>query len=370
MNAERLHAIVNSLQREVDETRTQLIELAEVVRRSANNPGDADFQREIVQSRDQLYKMLEGASSEKLSPAGREAVKELKVADLLGSRLRKRLDEVFKQNSITPATAADEIERLVSQIQELSEVLTSLERGFARLGIGIEELEPGEVEVSFLIPRREVHDGLEELGREFINIKRILGPFLELSTGSREDVRVRAIASSEFEAYLLLGAIVAANFAKALETVLNIYEKVLNIRKASKQLEETGIDPQYVAGLEEQANSMTRQEIEDFVARLLDERSSTDDPDRENELRTDLTKQTMELARRVDRGYRVDLQARELPLTEDTEPPDRAEERAAVDDVLAVRRRLRAFKLTGKPILGLPETTDQDDHHEASPGDE
>jgi hypothetical protein len=370
VNAERLHAIISSLQGEVGETLVHLTELGEAVRRSANNPGDSDFQRAIAESKDQLYKMLERAPSQKLSPMGREALKELKVADLLGIRLRKRIDEIFRQNSITPATAAEEIEQLVTQVQELSELLADLQRGFERLGIGIEDLEPGEVEVSFLIPRGEVHDGLEELGREFINIKRILGPFLELSTGSREDVRVRAIASSEFEAYLLLGAIVAANFAKALETVLNIYEKILNIRKASKQLEETGIDHHFVDGLEEQANAMTRQEIEDFVARLLDEGSRTDDPDRENELRTDLTKQTMELARRIDRGYRVDLQARELPPVEDTaEPVERAEQRAAVDDVLAARERLRAFKLTGKPILGLPETTVQDDDHEATPDD-
>jgi hypothetical protein len=367
VNAERLHAIVDSLRGEVDETLVHMRELGEVIRRSANNPGDADIQRAVVESREQLYKMLERASSETLSPAGRDALKELKVADLLGTRLRKRIDDIFKQSSITPATAADDIDGLVTQIQKLSELLASLRRGFESLGIGIEELEPGEVEVSFLIPRREVHDGLEELGREFINIKRILGPFLELSTGSREDVRVRAIASSEFEAYLLLGAIVAANFAKALETVLNIYEKLLNIRKASKQLEETGIDPQYVDGLQERANDMTRQEIEDFVARLLNERGSADDLERDNELRTDLTKQTMELARRIDRGYRVDLEARELPPAEDTtEPTNRTEQRAAVNDVLAVRQRLRAFKLTGKPILGLPETTDQAGDPEAN----
>ena len=360
MNAERLHAIVNALQSEVAETSVQLSELRDVVRQSANNPGDPDPQQRIGQNRDQLYRMLDRAPSEKLSPAGREALKELKVAELLGSQLRKRVNEIFKRNSITPATAADDLEQLVARVQELSELLNDLQQGFERFGIGIEELEPGEVEVSFLIPRKEVHDGLAALGQEFINIKRILGPFLELSTGSREDVRVRTIASSEFEAYLLLGAFVAANFAKALETVLNIYEKILNIRKASKQLEETGIDPDYVDGLKKQAETMTRHEIEQFVNKLLAEQSQTDDRERENELRTDLEKQTMELARRVDHGYRVDLEARELaPAEDETEPTERAEQRAAVEDVLATRERLRAFKLTGKPILGLPESTDE-----------
>jgi hypothetical protein len=85
VNAERLHAIVDSLRGEVDETLVHMRELGEVVRRSANNPGDADIQRAVVESREQLYKMLERASSETLSPAGRDALKELKVADLLGT---------------------------------------------------------------------------------------------------------------------------------------------------------------------------------------------------------------------------------------------------------------------------------------------
>jgi hypothetical protein len=359
VNSERLHAIVDLLQGEVAETNSQLGALVERVRQSANSPGDPDLQRSITESREQLYQMLERAPSERLSPAGREALKELKVTGLLGNGLRKRVDEIFRRTSITPATAADELERLFTDVQQLWELLTNLNSAFEQLGIGIEELAPGEVEVSFLIPRHAVHDELEALGREFINIKRILGPFQEL-TGSREDVSVRAIASSEFAAFLLLGAIVAANFAKALETVLNIYEKVLNIRKASKQLEGTGIEPDYVAGLEERAKTMTKDEIEQFVGQLLDERSPTDDQERQRELRVDLEKQVMELAKRIDLGYRVDLQARELPPTDDLEEPERAQERAAVEDVLAARDRLRAFKLTGKPILGLPESTDDD----------
>jgi hypothetical protein len=65
----------------------------------------------------------------------------------------------------------------------------------------------------------------------------------------------------------------------------------------------------------------------------------------------------MELARRIDRGYRVDLQARELePAAEDGGAPANDEARAAVDEVLAARDRLRTFKLTGKPILSLTES--------------
>jgi hypothetical protein len=366
VNAERLHAIVNSLQGEIAATDAGLSELRNAVRQSAESPANGGAQQTITEQRAQLYKMLDHASSEASSPAEREVLKELKVAPLLGSQLRKRIDEIFKRNGITPAVAADELDQLVQQVQELSSALSSMKSSFERLSIGAEELDAGEVEVSFLIPRREVHNGLEGLGREFMSIKRILNPFLELSTGNREEVQVMAIASSEFEAFLLLVPAAAAYFAKALETVLNIYEKVLNIRKAKKELEDSGIAPDYVERLDGEANAMTKKEIEQFVDQLMKERTEVENPDRANELRTDLAKQTMELAKRIDHGYRVDLQARELePTTEDHEPDGRAEQQAAVQEVLAARNRLKAFKLTGKPILGLPEAISDDAIHGA-----
>lgn len=357
MNAERLHTIVNSLEGEMAATLSGLVELREAVRQSANDPTDPEAQQRVMEQRGQLYQLLDIARSGTLSPAGREVLKELAVAGLLGSQLRKRIDEIFRRNGITPAVAADELDRIVDQAQELSLALSGLQSSFDRLGIGAETLEPGEVEVSFLIPRREVHDGLEALGREFINLKKILNPFLELSTGTRDEVQVRAIASSEFEAFLLLIPVAAAAFAKAVETVLNIYEKVLNIRKAKKELEESGIENNYVEGLAAQADTVMRVEVERFVDRLLETSNQVSDMDRVNELRTDLVKQTMELARRIDRGYRVDLQARELePTPEDGEAAADDETRVAVDEVLAARDRLKVFKLSGKPILSLTES--------------
>jgi len=352
------------------ETVPPLVALKDAVRQSANQPADVGAQQQIVEHREHLNKLLSRAPSDTLSPVGREVLKELKVTGLLGSQLRKRVEEILKGNKLTPTAAADELDVLAERVEQLSAALENVQNGFEHLGIGIDELEPGEVEVSFLIPRREVHDGLAALGQEFINLKRILGPFLELSTGSREDVRVRAIASSEFETFLILVPAAAAMFAKALETVLNIYEKVLNIRLARKQLEDSGIDDDYVDGLENRADDLMRREIEQFVDHLMTDRTF-DDEARANELRTDMAKQTMELARRIDRGYRVDLEARELAPAEDgAEPTDRAETRAAVEAVLAARDRLKVFKLTGKPILRLPEPTDDDtsSNHEDEDG--
>jgi hypothetical protein len=362
VNAERLHGLAILVKRELDETMPRVDRLREVTRQSANSPGDPDFQRAIGDSRQELFKVIDRAPSKDLPPLQRDELRGLELTDALGTQLRKRVEAIFRRNGVTPIQAADQLDELYSEIQQSNAAVEGLVDGFERLGIETDELAPGEVELSLLVPRSAVGEGLESLGREFIRIKSIIDPFIELVTGSREEVRVRAIASSEFEVFVLLAPYVGLGFAKGLETVLNIYEKVLNIRKATKELEGTGVDQSVVDTLHDQAREITKREIHEFVERLLDE-SKIDDDVRRNGLRLDLSKQLMELAKRIDNGYRVDLDARQLPPPEDgtTEPKARAKEREALQEVISTSARLKTFKLTGKPILGLPETTEDTD---------
>jgi len=357
VNAERLHTAAKALVAETDGTAGHLQELRSAVRQAANNPGDGASQQQVAPLRDALFKWLDRAPSEEMTALEREALKELNVEPLLGNQLRKRVETVFRRNGVTPSMAADELDELVAALEELRGSLGYLIQAFAYFSIGADTLEAGEVEVSVLVPRGAVHEGLAALGQEFISIKKIIDPFSELLTGSRDDVTVRTIASSEFEIFVALAPVVAAHFAKAVETVLNIYEKVHSIRKASEELEKTGVEPSVVALLQEQAKTITRNEINVFVENLLGE-IQMDDEARRNELRIDLAKQLVELATRLDHGYKVDLNAAALPLPAagESEPSGRPAQRAAVEEVISARGRLKAFKLTGKPILALPES--------------
>jgi hypothetical protein len=53
------------------------------------------------------------------SPAWRQALEELGAAELLGERLRARIETIFERNEITPSAAADEIEPIAQRVKEL-----------------------------------------------------------------------------------------------------------------------------------------------------------------------------------------------------------------------------------------------------------
>jgi len=359
VNVERFHAIVNALKGELEDGRIVpvLEQLATSLRQLVQEPNQPAHQQTVSSARAELDQALSKAPSNSFSPAWRQALDEVGVPDLLGERLRERIETIFERNEITPSAAADEIEPIAQTVKEFGAALDRLQLGLVFFGIGAEELAPGEFEIGFLIPRPEVHEELVELGREFVKLSQILGPFLELSTGTREPVRVRSIASSAFEAFLHSAPATALVLATALERLISSYEKVMNIRLARQQLKDAGASARTLESVEEDAASTMERDINVLADELL-----ADTPDieqgRANELRTELVRSLNALANRIDRGYTVEVRAGELPPPDDADEDPSEEDqqaRSTVHEVLAKQERLKFANLTGQPILALPE---------------
>jgi hypothetical protein len=366
MNAERLHAIALALREELAETEAAplLDQLATALRQVVQEPSQPAHQQSVSSLRQRLDAALAAAPSNDFSPAWREAVEELGVADLLGERLHERVSSIFERNEITPSAAADELAEPNQRLQGLTEALDGLIAGFDYLGIGAEELPAGEFEVGFLVPRPAVKEELGSLGREFIELKRILGPFLELTTGTRPDLRVRSIASSEFQVLLESTPATALLLATALERLISSYEKVMNIRLAHKQLRESGASDETLAYVSKDAEKKMQTDIEALAEELVKHAEHVQ-LERANELRTEVRTALNALANRIDRGYSVEVRAGE-PEDEDEaegDEPDAETQRLReqTERVLAAQKRLSFRNPTGEPILELPEGTEDPD---------
>ena len=131
--------------------------------------------------------------------AWQETLRELGLKVRLGEELGEQVESILSDNAtMTPQVAASEATDLADQLEADVALLDQMATAFERLHIGAEELAVGEAEVMVTIPRGAVHNNLPDLGREFRQLNTILGPFVEIVTESRETLRVRAIASSDF----------------------------------------------------------------------------------------------------------------------------------------------------------------------------
>ncbi len=363
MNAERLHAIANAIYDEMssDDIVGVVAGLRDNLRQSVNEPNQPGPQQQVSALRTELGAKLSQASSNGFSPAWREALGELGIADLVGEQLRERIESVFEGNELTPASAVDQLDPIVERVQQLYSALENVRNGLSFLGVGAEELGPGQVEIGFLIPRGAVGE-LEALGMEFVELKKILGPFLEISTGHREELCVRSISSSAFGAFLDSAPAVALIVASTVERLIAAYKNVLEIRLAHQKLKESGTSDKALKTVAEDAEAKMGRDIQALVNELLKQALPEIDKGRKNELRKELTVSLNALANRIDRGYSIEVRAGEIepPADEEDEKMMSAEERAKreiIEKVLEKQESLKFANVTGQPILTLPEST-------------
>lgn len=359
MNAERLHAIAATLVNDLEATKAvKLIKKfsADLEKLSAS-PTDAALQKEYSSSLREVYSALESSVANTFSPAWRQALVELDIADLLGDRLRKTLKTIIDGNQNTLAVATAEVKALATRVDEMDTALSELVASFEFLEIDAEELEPGECEVGFLIPRQYVHNDLKELGSEFENLNRILGPFAEIATGTRAVFEVRTISASDFGVFLKLGVETAAAVASALNSLVKIYQQIANFRRLRSEMLTHGMPTKALKGVDDEANVMVGRRVGELVDELMKDFTKCPKNGRQHEVKMDLKLSLTSLANRIDAGFNIEVRAEPPELTaQEGEADEEAKAKAKYFAMIGeAQQSLKFMNETGAPILTLPD---------------
>ncbi|MBK9195539.1 MAG: hypothetical protein IPO17_11245 [Flavobacteriales bacterium] len=171
MNAERLHRILADVSNEL--TSMGLVGRVELLRASlqnmVNQPQQPQFQQEVSQQRQELNDILSDAGSDSFAPSWRQVLDELGISPMLGLELQEAIEEAFTQNEITPSKALESINELASQLKAMQDGLAKTLAGFEYLEVGQEELEAGQCEVGYLIPRAVILESLHGLQRSLLS---------------------------------------------------------------------------------------------------------------------------------------------------------------------------------------------------------
>jgi hypothetical protein len=228
------------------------------------------------------------------------------------------------------------------------------------LAVGAEELEPGTAELGVLVPRGAVSNDLHSFGRELQRLDRTFGVFAELATTTQEGFQIRTISSSDLSVYLEALPQVAACAAVAVERVVALYKKILEIRRLKSELAEQGVPEESLEGVLTHADDHMKEGLKPVVEELLDEYYEGKDKKRLNELRTYLQSSLNEIANRIDKGYHIEVRV-EPPEQADAEADDGDEQAFKyIQAIQDAQPGLQFFRTEGDPILRLLEGTDAD----------
>jgi hypothetical protein len=308
--------------------------------------------------------VLNEAASNDFGPAWRQVILEMGLDGLLGNNLKDRIDDIFQRNQITPSEAHKEIQTILNDLTQLKQALDQLLHGFQHFRIAAEDLQPGQCELSILVPRSFVKNRFGRLGREFRELDKTFRVFSELVTGTRPAFEIRTISTTDPVVVLLVVTPVGACIAKTISWLLESYERILNIRLMHRELSVLDMPDDIIRRVDEEADTRIDRDIDGMVDRLLDEYESSDEG-RRNELRTELRQSLKKIVARIDRGFNIEIRVKpeELPPPPEDEAEDEEtiRKREEYDVIQSTAKRLQYRKLEGEPILRLPELQENDD---------
>lgn len=197
MNVEKLHSALKSIEGEytVEDIITKLTVLQTTLQQSISSPGP----NTTTAFREAYLKVSETLSSSKsnlATPTRRKIFEELNLTQFLGDSLLSLITKTISGNQITPSEALKEIQAINQRITKFQATLTSTLKNLSELGVGIDELAPGEFEIGISIPKEVIKTGLKDLEKEFHNLDFIFRAFCEVSGEEVDSSKVNKLSSS------------------------------------------------------------------------------------------------------------------------------------------------------------------------------
>lgn len=299
-----------------------------------------------------------------LTPDGIRLVSEINALKFFTSSLAKNIERSIVENGMTPAVVRDEILAMLQERAEFLHRVDAIAFGLEALGFDGENLQAGEAEIGFTIPRAMFHNNLEGLTKELGAIRRIISAFAELQ-GTSETIEVHQISTSDptFFFGLLPETIKSIGSAVtwAMETLKTLLE-IRRLRNDAAKVPKLFTEPELKAAFDDKIELQIKAAVAAEVARLLPE--PTVNP-RVHEQRTDISLALESILQRVDHGMIVEI--RMLPPAQSPSKSGEAAQLAAIyDEITEIRRHLTFGSSADSPILpleylGTDETPDASD---------
>jgi len=362
MNAERLHVILKAVHIEITNLGLESLfqQLVGNLQNQVNEQQHPQYQEAVATALRNLYQALSDAESNNFSPAWKQVLEEVGILRLLGQELSSSIKNIFERNQITLSVALNEIQEISSEFGELTIAIGNLLKSFEYFKIGAEDLEAGKCELGILVPRKFVDNKLSGFAKELKELDSIFQVFAEVATSTRPGFNIRSISSSDLTVFLDMAPEIGACTAIAVERIVALYKKLLEIRRLRKELNNQDVPDKNLAGIEDHANTLMNDGIKKLTEELLTTYYKSEDKGRRNELTTALNLALTKIASRVDRGFNIEIRVEPLEVDGDEESDSTPEEETHISVIQSASKNLQFMRLEGDPILKLPESLDND----------
>lgn len=321
----------------------------------SNTQNDQTFSAQLQK----LYEVLDAAPSNEWPPSQRRMLEQLRLSDFTGRGLRAALDKVLSETALTRSVAAQRVNELSTQLQNQYNTANQLVNGFKALGIGAQAAGAGEESgLVLVIPAPEHRDTLEILDEDLAGFNRLLKVLGEISGEGAASPRVTGLSTGSWIIYLHDAYTVVEQLGGMILTILGIMRGVSILRGKMKGIEdESDTLPETLDLLKKQAEARRERGLEKLAKDMAS--SAKVDTGRRNQLESEMWINVEFLARKLDRGVRIEILPPEtLPASvqQNKSPEDIAKLQASLAQLK--EQALTIAKIAAdlhEPVLTLPD---------------
>lgn len=365
MNIERLATVVNRVLQDASrlDYRSKLETLRSALQSQVNDPANAALLPPVSAAYEDLLGALRSLDAELYPETYTDSLRELRCDLLVPGVMSKSVENIFSRNQITPTKALEDLTAIHSEVKGDLAALQQIAAAFTRFDVEADDLQVGEAELTYIMPRSEVESSLERFARDNLEFDRAIKFFEEVVTGSRSEVPIRKISSSDFMVMLGLSPGVLLVISHAVRDLLKTYEKVLDIKIKTNELKALKVPEETIESLRlhmtDTVNQGIAKIIEERVMPLLNSKAEPRSAELKNEAKIVISR----LADRIDRGYQIEVRVGPLPgipqSAEGEEFSDPQKElRETLDELRRVSSGMTFLRASGEPVLRLTDSSE------------
>lgn len=323
----------------------------------SGNPAEPSYQKSFAEKFEELSTALSDLLGT-YNPSQKQRIFALAARPYFSQALTTRISNSITQNPLSPSVTLDLVNKLISQRQSYLDRISQTKKGLEGLGLDETELEQGEADVGFEIPREIFDNKLSGLIKELRTVQRIIRVFSEVKTGEVAEIEVHDISASNPLFFLGMDPVTIGLIGGAVTWALHQWKTVEEIRKVRTETKKLTAfsEPEVKDFFDAKIESIVEAAVKKEAKTLLDQ-SPLDAP-RRNELTSEVEWALRALFARIERGMKVEIRFN-LPEPEEgkSESKDTKKTRDTLEEV---RTALIFPKIDGSPILSLPSVKDAD----------
>ncbi|MER8570651.1 hypothetical protein NKH19_00650 [Mesorhizobium sp. M1338] len=353
MNASRLLEIVGLLLDGEDQaaTESRFAGLSTALGQLVASPAEPSYQQAFSEALDKLNESLD-VFLQLFQPAQINLLYDIGAGKYFLDDIVNDIRDWVSEGPATPAVAQDKLAKFLKRRTAFVTQLRNLRTSLAFVGIKNDELEPGQAEVGFLLPRDLFNNQLDKLIDELRFVKRAIRAFSEAATGSAEPIEVRQISTSDPQFFFGLSTATITLLGLTATWAISTWRQVEDIRKIRAETEKISAfkDDPIAELFDAKINKVVEESVNSKVEELLANVAGKDG--RKHEQTSDLKWALESMLARVERGMTVEI--RLLPPTIEDGDHGAASANIQFQDLKRVADALVFPAMEGDPVLALP----------------